>query len=609
MHIGTIKQLSSLALAVSLAIANTTSAQEFSQVVVFGDSLSDMGRLKEVNTKFIARTLGLQNSFTTNPDPTWAGVLANSYGHKAEAHTDSNKAGTNYAVGGARVSVDNPNPAIPKIPSVRSQLTTYFGHTPNADPNALYAVWIGANDLSTASEEKDSNKKSAIITTAAKEQADEIARLHAAGAKYILVPSIPDLSLTQRYAVSKKADAGSAKLGSMLYNNTLYGELSKSDANVIPANTFALLQEAVGNYQAFGFKVSNTDYACKKAPIEALTSIRCNRSLLKTPTANEDYIFADDIHPSGRTHRILAQYYRSLIEAPAEMAQLPSQLLNTSNNHRLHQKINTLNHRPHSVWAEATATNGKTTNPNVLIGLDVAGKSHHTGVYFSHNAHSHSVSTTLSASSKEIGVGLYHQHNLGKFRLSADVGVNKLTLDTDRQIVWDGMARSHQGKGDGRRYHAGLMASYGIDFGKATIRPSVGVNAQKLRVDDITENNPHLSTALQYELPEQQSLQGVVGLDVKYALNDRIDLNADISHHHEFHNNGDTTVKAKLTSLQEYGRSYALPVGGTKADSTQRANLGATVKFDKASLNAGITATHTSGTSTVGGYVGLQMGF
>ena len=63
------------ALAMSaLALCASASAASFSNMVFFGDSLTDTGYFKGV---------GKQASFTTNPDPVWAQLLARQYGLSA----------------------------------------------------------------------------------------------------------------------------------------------------------------------------------------------------------------------------------------------------------------------------------------------------------------------------------------------------------------------------------------------------------------------------------------------------------------------------------------------------------------------------------------------
>src|SRR5688572_20550288 len=140
-----------LASALALALGGTSAvqAQSFSGVIVFGDSLSDAGNIAAVDGS-PATPLG--NSFTTNPDPVYAEIVAAAFGFNGAGSVSG---GTNYAFGGACTRpnsasftcVNNP----PGNFSITGQVTGYLGANGGAaDPNALYMIWGGANDLFTA---------------------------------------------------------------------------------------------------------------------------------------------------------------------------------------------------------------------------------------------------------------------------------------------------------------------------------------------------------------------------------------------------------------------------------------------------------------------------
>lgn len=145
-----------LALAVGLlsltayADDTQTASQNFSKVVIFGDSLSDTGRAKELVDRDLP-ALGnlLQPSFTTNPDPVWATIFSGYYGKTAIAMTNDTPDGTNYAVGGSQSgNIARWGGTPVEIPTTAEQISQYLTkHNQKADPNALYAVWIGANDV------------------------------------------------------------------------------------------------------------------------------------------------------------------------------------------------------------------------------------------------------------------------------------------------------------------------------------------------------------------------------------------------------------------------------------------------------------------------------
>src|SRR5438270_9151317 len=126
-----------LAGALALGVAGSASAQ-FSNIFFFGDSLTDVGSFKPV----LPPGTGL---FTTNPGPIYATVLAGQYGFTA---VPGNQGGNDFAQGGARVSQlpgFGSGPTLTATP-VATQITQFLARGP-LDPNALYVVWAGANDI------------------------------------------------------------------------------------------------------------------------------------------------------------------------------------------------------------------------------------------------------------------------------------------------------------------------------------------------------------------------------------------------------------------------------------------------------------------------------
>lgn len=623
-----------LALALSLATTTPVYAQEFSQTVVFGDSLSDVGNFKQLNPNisnfaggvwngikgYLFGTnnpdIGVGQTFSTNPDLTWAGHLPSSYSSNQQPVAV-------YAVGGAKVVTDNPQSKLfglvtPDIPSVKTQLDGYLKSTNNtADPKALYAIWIGSNDLMGIKDISSGTEATKIVKDAAQHQVQQINRLHDAGAQYILVPSLPDVGITPEF--NSDQDGQRMTQGAKIYNETLYQGLNSSSANIIPANTFALLNETVADYQGFGFKHANgkNDRACKTAIGTEEKNFGCGQSEWQTPTANEDYIFADGIHPSGKTHRILAQYYRSIIESPAQVVEASERFVETGilTQQKLDRTLGSLDKNRHAIWADVDISNAshneqKMDKPNTLIGLNFAGENHHTGLYVNSQRQQHNISKQLTADTKEVGVGLYHQHDIGGVRIGIDAGVDRLNINTQRQIDWEGAERHHTGQADGKRYHAGVAVSYGVQAGKATIRPSVGLNMQHINLDEMTEDQSHLSTSLQYSIPEQESMHAKVGIEMDLNLGKHAQLSAGIHHlkdlkdEHEQH-----TVESKLSSLPQYQRSYQLSVESSPKSDYTNAHLGVKFNFEQANIGLGLTSIRSDKNADMGGYVGLQAKF
>jgi phospholipase/lecithinase/hemolysin len=176
--------LRSLAVAALLVAAPAAAATNPDQIVVFGDSLVDAGNI------FIATGGSIPNPaegyfpgrFTNGPD--YTDILSEHlYGHYS---VPSLAGGSNYAFGGATY-VDTGG----LIPSLEQQLGLYTaGHA--VDPNALYIINLGANDVFAI----DNGAIPAPLVPAYEAAltdvlATSLTELHAAGATRILVTGIP----------------------------------------------------------------------------------------------------------------------------------------------------------------------------------------------------------------------------------------------------------------------------------------------------------------------------------------------------------------------------------------------------------------------------------
>ena len=303
-----------LAAALALAAAPAFAQDSFSQTVFFGDSLSDSGHFRPTLVQIAGPQAAVLGRFTTNPGLVWAELLADFYGTEA---VSDNQGGTDYAVGGARVGVDTtatlaPGVTLP-VPSLATQVAGYLAaNGGKADPNALYSVWGGANDLFSIT---DPATAPGVIGGAVTAEVGIVGALENAGARYVLVSTVPDLGVTPAYAGS-----GQAAVGTQLstgYNNVLFGGLTAQGLRVIPLDTFDLLHEIIADPGTYGF-TNVTTPACG-----SLTSLVCSPANFVDPSAASTYVFADGVHPSTAAHAILAQYAISVLEAPEQMAMLP----------------------------------------------------------------------------------------------------------------------------------------------------------------------------------------------------------------------------------------------------------------------------------------------
>ncbi len=201
---------------VGMGLSHGVAAVQFGGVYFFGDSLSDAGSFKPLLPPGTGK-------FTTNPGPIWAEVIGQRYGFIV---TPANQGGTDYAEGGARVAE---LPGVPNIPPtgtatpVATQVQNFLGKGA-VNSSALYSLWAGANDVFfqlglAAAGAATPAQVQANLATAATQLVQQVGRLNAAGARYIIVWNLGDIGKTPFGASSGQAAAFTQ--ASNFFNSTL----------------------------------------------------------------------------------------------------------------------------------------------------------------------------------------------------------------------------------------------------------------------------------------------------------------------------------------------------------------------------------------------------
>ena len=289
--------------AVALALAAPTAAQTIAnpisgtataqsttaatRIVVFGDSLSDGGFFLALDPR-IPRDAG---SFTTNPDPVAPEVLAAQLG--LPLTPVYGQGGTNYAVGGARVSAAN-GITVP----IATQITNFLATNPTIAPTDLFYIQGGGNDFFAFA--AGGGRDPSILSTAATGLATQVNRLQTAGARRIITMNVQS--------------AGMVPI--QQFNATFEAALGASGVNALFVDVDQLFNEILTGPGVFGI-TNVTGVACTVP-----SSLNCNRSTLVTPNANETYALADSVHPAGIVQRIQGQLIASLVRAPDQIANL-----------------------------------------------------------------------------------------------------------------------------------------------------------------------------------------------------------------------------------------------------------------------------------------------
>lgn len=582
-------------LAGAMFISHFAYATQFNQSIFFGDSLTDSGYY----APYTKTAYPVSGKFTTNPDNVWSEVLANHLGTTASPNGNG-QTGTNYAAGGAKSAADGTNSDLGvsiNIPSAQSQVQTYLSAN-NVNPDALYSVWIGANDLLAAAQ--NPSTATPVIAAAAQNTASIVQSLHDNGAKVILVPNLPDIGLTpQATTLGINANATAA---SQLYNSTLYNALLTTSANVVPLDTFSLLQEAAQNPSVFGF--SNT------------TSTACTESSLICGNAGgSDYLFADGIHPTGKAHQIVGDYAYSVLTAPAQIGQISQSLITHGQNkgNFLHQRLHSDRQHQQNFWATGTLSHQKNThskhsnktnntNGSAQIGIDTSNNNYTLGAYLNYQNQSQKWQQGGKFDVDSMGLGVYHQQRFGKIHLNTQVGIDKLTINTHRQIALGQAARTHKARANG--HHAFIDMQAGFNLGRMT--PYLGVNAQHVKVGQLLENDKN-ATSMQFDKHTQKEIFAKAGVMGHLPIGQNWQLLTDLGVSHRLIND-DLTIKSRLQSISTPNRfSLTTP----KADKTSvYGSIGIKTAIGAADLYANLQGqTSGSDNTDISGLVGVSYGF
>jgi outer membrane lipase/esterase len=283
-------------------------AQDYTSIVVFGDSLSDTGNVAHLTgAKYGVRIPGPAADYTDGRFTDGADTIPaaqNYFGVWIEqfaatlpsrpAVKDSLDGGSNYAYGfattgsGTGVFTFGPDDALSvNVDNIGQQITDYLATHPRIDDRTLFVVWGGAIDVLYATSSDD-------VIKAGINQATNIQRLIDAGATHFIVPNLPALGLVPRLNGSPETSIPATQ-ASVLYNDVLAAGLDilrlfnpRRRLDLVQVDVFALFNRIVASPERYSLADIST-------------------SSQGIPTIDPDtYLFWDDLHPTTRGHKIFA---------------------------------------------------------------------------------------------------------------------------------------------------------------------------------------------------------------------------------------------------------------------------------------------------------------
>jgi len=320
-----------VALLALVSTALCAQANAFSNVYVFGDSLSDNGNLQMAP----GSPEGTPSRFTNGAVA--AEIIAGGLGFALAPSNHLNGAfeGTNFAVAGAKAIDEDGDELTPDI-NLPTQVNAFLQiHGGNAPSDALYIVLIGGNDIRAAREiratgvfaetpqERQAIRQAAreSIRTAVESQQAQIAKLIGAGAQHVLVVNAPDIGAipeTDLVTAGLLANAQTAaqerranrlpKVATKLsakYNRKLARKVAQLEhqtgIDIIEYDLFGFLTDQIDGAEDFGY--TNTDDACIWVFSQAGTpNPECVVSAPSFPTQTT-FLFWDEIHPTATAHQ------------------------------------------------------------------------------------------------------------------------------------------------------------------------------------------------------------------------------------------------------------------------------------------------------------------
>lgn len=285
-------RLAAMAVATSLVMAfaapanasiyRTATGYSISDMYVFGDSLSDVGNiLVATNGAQPPAASGYVDGRFTNGG-NYTDYLAASLG---VSNTAALTGGNNYAFGGAKIDAGM------SPPGLLAQYGIYANSHALADPNALFIVYGGGNDINDPTVNlADSLSNLGLILGALINQ----------GATNILIPNSPDLGRTPQ--ASSNADLMRAR--TQAYNMGLAALIAQVESlffiDLLTVDVFGFSGQILDNPAAYG--LSNVEASC-------LGNTAC--------TDPDKYFYWDGIHPSTQMHALLANEMLSVIDRNA----------------------------------------------------------------------------------------------------------------------------------------------------------------------------------------------------------------------------------------------------------------------------------------------------
>jgi len=280
-------------LIVWLVGAGMARGESISRLVVFGDSLSDVGNVYAATNGAIPAPPYFNGRFSNGP--VWVEHLAARL--NLAAPQPSFQGGLGCAYGGAETGTGfSPDGTL----NLRTQVDFYFlSHAPAA--SELFVVWAGGNDVANHLADPTPPDTTAFVANVSA----AISALTTHGARRFLVANLPPVGSSPWARREGYQVKGDALVGQ--FNAALAAELAQLrttlGVTIHELDAAGLFAAGMANPAAFG--LTNVT----EAAYDATTG-----NVVPNP---QEYLFWDEIHPTATAHAYLGAYAAAAVPEPS----------------------------------------------------------------------------------------------------------------------------------------------------------------------------------------------------------------------------------------------------------------------------------------------------
>lgn len=322
------KRLVSIALAFAGLCCQHAYSQEFSAIVAFGDSLSDLGNTAaQLPDEVTGYNSYYYDQGRWSNGPVWVENLARRLGLSAlQRNYGTNLYGTDFAWGGSTSGTGYTSEFLANLDE-QVQLyialrTTQYAQMPDIS-TTCFTIWSGGNDVIYYVEDDTPVTPQQICDHIAK----AITALYHEGGRYFVVPNLPPLGDKPNYlkvqAYHDKANDFVNEYNPLLQTRLELLKQQLSGVTIVPFDVYSVFLDVIMHPGTYHLTyVKEPAFTPNDDPFEDYGSV------VSDP---DEYLFWDNTHPTRVGHAIIAQALQIVVArtlgAPLGATQGPATLL------------------------------------------------------------------------------------------------------------------------------------------------------------------------------------------------------------------------------------------------------------------------------------------